>query len=151
MVAAIRDPFPQVQGGGIAELRAAGVDVEVGLLEAEARRLNAPYLKLVETGRPWIIAKWAMTLDGKIATRDGREPLDFQCRRSREVVHKLRGRVDAIMVGRGTAIAGRSAADRAAAGDCPDFCAAGYRPKGGRDCPLRPARRFASCSTRTPR
>jgi len=49
----------------------AGVEVEVGLLEAEARRLNAPYLKLVGTGRPWIIAKWAMTLDGKLATRTG--------------------------------------------------------------------------------
>ena len=48
VVVAQRDPFPQVQGGGIAELQAAGVTVEVGLLEAEARRLNAPYLKLVE-------------------------------------------------------------------------------------------------------
>ena len=48
-----------------------GVEVEVGLCEAEARRLNAPYLKLLRTGRPWVHAKWAMTLDGKIATRTG--------------------------------------------------------------------------------
>ena len=71
VVVAQRDPFPQVAGQGIAELKRAGIEVEVGLLESEARELNAPYLKLVTTGRPWIIAKWAMTLDGKLATRSG--------------------------------------------------------------------------------
>jgi diaminohydroxyphosphoribosylaminopyrimidine deaminase / 5-amino-6-(5-phosphoribosylamino)uracil reductase len=103
VVVAMRDPFPQVQGGGIAELQAAGLSVEVGLLEAEAQRLNAPYLKLVETGRPWIIAKWAMTLDGKIATHTG-ESRWISNQQSREVVHQLRGRVDAVVVGRGTAV-----------------------------------------------
>ena len=103
VVVAARDPFPQVQGGGIAELRAAGLDVELGLLETDARRLNAPYLKLVETGRPWIIAKWAMTLDGKIAARGGQSRW-ISNPQSREVVHKLRGRVDVILVGRGTAV-----------------------------------------------
>jgi diaminohydroxyphosphoribosylaminopyrimidine deaminase/5-amino-6-(5-phosphoribosylamino)uracil reductase len=102
VVVALRDPFPQVQGGGIAALQAAGLAVEVGLLEPEAARLNAPYLKLVETGRPWIIAKWAMTLDGKIATHTG-ESRWISNPRSREVVHTLRGRVDAVMIGRGTA------------------------------------------------
>jgi diaminohydroxyphosphoribosylaminopyrimidine deaminase / 5-amino-6-(5-phosphoribosylamino)uracil reductase len=102
VVVAMRDPFPQVQGGGIAALQAAGIAVEVGLMEAEAARLNAPYLKLVEAGRPWIIAKWAMTLDGKIATHTG-ESRWISSPRSREVVHALRGRVDAIMIGRGTA------------------------------------------------
>jgi diaminohydroxyphosphoribosylaminopyrimidine deaminase / 5-amino-6-(5-phosphoribosylamino)uracil reductase len=102
VVVALRDPFPQVQGGGIAALRAAGLAVNVGLLEAEAARLNAPYLKLVETGRPWIIAKWAMTLDGKIATYTG-ESRWISNPRSREVVHALRGRVDAVMIGRETA------------------------------------------------
>ena len=53
VVIAQRDPFPAVAGGGVAKLEAAGIRVEVGLMEAEARRLNAPYLKLVETGRPW--------------------------------------------------------------------------------------------------
>jgi len=102
VVVALRDPFPQVQGGGIAALQAAGIAVEVGLLEPEAARLNAPYLKLVETGRPWIIAKWAMTLDGKIATHTG-ESRWISNPRSREIVHALRGRVDAVMIGRGTA------------------------------------------------
>jgi len=102
VVVALRDPFPQVQGGGIAALQAAGIAVEVGLLEPEAARLNAPYLKLVETGRPWIIAKWAMTLDGKIATHTG-ESRWISNPRSREIAHALRGRVDAVMIGRGTA------------------------------------------------
>ncbi len=71
VVAAMRDPFPQVAGGGLARLRAAGVAVETGLDEAAARRLNAPYLKRLATGRPFVIAKWAMTLDGKMACRNG--------------------------------------------------------------------------------
>jgi diaminohydroxyphosphoribosylaminopyrimidine deaminase / 5-amino-6-(5-phosphoribosylamino)uracil reductase len=102
VVVALCDPFPQVQGGGIAALRAGGLAVEVGLLEAEAARLNAPYLKLVATGRPWIIGKWAMTLDGKIATHSGQSRWISNAQ-SREIVHALRGRVDAVMVGRGTA------------------------------------------------
>jgi diaminohydroxyphosphoribosylaminopyrimidine deaminase / 5-amino-6-(5-phosphoribosylamino)uracil reductase len=102
VVVGVGDPFPQVQGGGIAELRAAGLDVEVGVLQDEARRLNAPYQKLVETGRPWIIAKWAMTLDGKIATATG-DSRWISNPQSREVVHRLRGRMDAILIGRGTA------------------------------------------------
>jgi diaminohydroxyphosphoribosylaminopyrimidine deaminase/5-amino-6-(5-phosphoribosylamino)uracil reductase len=103
VVAAQQDPFPQVAGGGLAELRAAGVEVEVGLLESEARWLNAPYLTLLGKGRPWIIAKWAMTLDGKTATRAGLSRW-ISNEESRKIVHKLRGRVDAIMVGRQTAV-----------------------------------------------
>jgi len=102
VVVAQRDPFPKVAGGGLADLEAAGVDVVVGVLEAEARRLNAAYLKLLETGRPWVLAKWAMTLDGKIATRTGSSQW-ISSAESREIVHKLRGRVDAIVVGRQTA------------------------------------------------
>src|SRR5271155_5627822 len=67
VVAAIRDPFPKVDGGGAAKLRAWGVDVEFGLMAEEARRLNGPYLKRLATGLPYVIAKWAMTLDGKTA------------------------------------------------------------------------------------
>ncbi len=103
VVIAQRDPFPEVAGKGIAQLEAAGVAVEVGTGEAEARRLNAPYLKLVETGRPWVLAKWAMTLDGKLATCTG-ESRWISGLQSRAVVHRLRGRVDAVIVGRETAV-----------------------------------------------
>jgi len=102
VVIAQRDPFPQVNGGGIRVLREAGVDVRVGLREHEARELNAPYHKLIETGRPWVIAKWAMTLDGKIATRTG-DSQWISSEASRAIVHQLRGRVDAIVIGSGTA------------------------------------------------
>jgi diaminohydroxyphosphoribosylaminopyrimidine deaminase / 5-amino-6-(5-phosphoribosylamino)uracil reductase len=104
VVAAMSDPFPKVAGGGIGLLRAAGVTLEVGVCEAEARELNAPYLKLLSTGTPWVIAKWAMTLDGKIATRTG-DSKWISNEGSRRRVHELRGRVDAIIVGRGTVIA----------------------------------------------
>ena len=103
VVVATADPFPQVAGQGIAELRAAGVDVVVGLLEHEASRLMAPYLKLIRTGRPWIIAKWAMTLDGKIATGSG-DSRWISGPDARAIVHTLRGRADAVMVGRETAL-----------------------------------------------
>src|SRR5579872_2030364 len=59
VIAAMADPFPQVAGGGLKILRDAGLDVQVGLCEAEARRLNAPYLKLLRTGKPWVHLKWA--------------------------------------------------------------------------------------------
>ena len=98
-----RDPFEKVSGRGIAALEAAGISVTVGVMEADARRLNAPYLKLVQTGRPWVIAKWAMTLDGKIATATG-DSRWISGEASRAVVQQLRGRMDAIIVGHGTAV-----------------------------------------------
>jgi diaminohydroxyphosphoribosylaminopyrimidine deaminase/5-amino-6-(5-phosphoribosylamino)uracil reductase len=102
VVAAMRDPFPKVAGGGFEQLQAAGISVEVRLHETEARELNAPYLKLLATGQPWVIAKWAMTLDGKIATRSG-DSRWISGEASRKLVHQLRSRVDAIIVGRRTA------------------------------------------------
>src|SRR5207247_1208088 len=71
VVAALADPFAKVAGQGAAQLRAAGIAVELGLCASEARRQNAPYLMLVGQGRPWVHAKWAMSLDGKIATSSG--------------------------------------------------------------------------------
>jgi len=102
VVAAMQDPFPKVAGGGFRRLTEAGVQVEVGCLEDDARRLNAPYLKLTTHRRPWIIAKWAMSLDGKIATRSGHSKW-ISGHASRDVVHRLRGRVDAVLVGSRTA------------------------------------------------
>jgi diaminohydroxyphosphoribosylaminopyrimidine deaminase / 5-amino-6-(5-phosphoribosylamino)uracil reductase len=104
VVAAMRDPFPQVAGQGIAQLKAAGVEVEIGLCELEAQRLNAPYLTLVTAGRPYVHAKWAMTLDGKICTRTG-DSKWISNEASRRRVHELRGRMDAIVVGIGTVLA----------------------------------------------
>jgi diaminohydroxyphosphoribosylaminopyrimidine deaminase/5-amino-6-(5-phosphoribosylamino)uracil reductase len=104
VVAAMADPFPKVAGGGVQLLREAGLEVHVGLLEAEAQRLNAAYLKLLRTGRPWVHVKWAMTLDGKIATRTG-DSKWISGEASRRAVHTLRGVVDAVIVGRGTVVA----------------------------------------------
>jgi diaminohydroxyphosphoribosylaminopyrimidine deaminase/5-amino-6-(5-phosphoribosylamino)uracil reductase len=104
VVAAMADPFPQVSGKGAERLRAAGVKVEIGLGEEQARRLNAPYLHLLATGRPYVTAKWAMTLDGKIATAAG-DSKWISNEHSRRRVHELRGRMDGIVVGIGTALA----------------------------------------------
>lgn len=104
VAAAMADPFPKVAGGGLKVLRDAGLEVQVGLFEEEATRLNAAYLKLLRTGRPWVHAKWAMTLDGKIATRTG-DSKWISGEESRRGVHDLRGKVDAIIVGRGTVVA----------------------------------------------
>ncbi|WP_145170196.1 bifunctional diaminohydroxyphosphoribosylaminopyrimidine deaminase/5-amino-6-(5-phosphoribosylamino)uracil reductase RibD [Gimesia aquarii] len=101
-VIAMRDPAPHVDGGGIAELEQAGIEVEVGLLESDAQKLVRPFVKRVTKGLPWIHAKWAMTLDGKIATKTG-DSQWISNERSRELVHQLRGRMDAIMVGQLTA------------------------------------------------
>jgi diaminohydroxyphosphoribosylaminopyrimidine deaminase/5-amino-6-(5-phosphoribosylamino)uracil reductase len=104
VVAAMYDPFPRVAGGGLAVLREGGMEVKVGLCEGEAQRLNAPYLKLLRTGRPWVHAKWAMTLDGKLATKTG-DSRWVSGEESQRRVHELRGRMDAIVVGRGTVVA----------------------------------------------
>jgi diaminohydroxyphosphoribosylaminopyrimidine deaminase/5-amino-6-(5-phosphoribosylamino)uracil reductase len=98
------DPFPQVNGRGVARLRQAGVQVETGLLDHDVRRLNAPFRKLIQRGQPWVHAKWAMTLDGRIASRTGASQWISNAL-SRGRVHDLRGRMDAIVVGVGTALA----------------------------------------------
>lgn len=101
VVMAMLDPFPAVSGQGERSLRAAGLDLTVGVLEPESRWLNAPYLCRLDLGRPWLHAKWAMTLDGKIATRTG-ESRWISSGESRQETHRLRGMMDAILVGAGT-------------------------------------------------
>jgi len=103
VVVAMQDPFPEVAGGGLAQLRQARIDVAVGVCENAAMRLNAPYVKLHLRGLPFFTAKWAMTLDGKIATaaRDSRWISSAQ---SRELVHQMRDRSDAVLIGVRTAV-----------------------------------------------
>ncbi|MCC7475309.1 MAG: bifunctional diaminohydroxyphosphoribosylaminopyrimidine deaminase/5-amino-6-(5-phosphoribosylamino)uracil reductase RibD [Pirellulales bacterium] len=98
------DPFPEVGGQGVKELREAGIACEIGVCSNDANWVLAPYMKLITIGRPWVIAKWAMTLDGKLATRSGNSQW-ISSEASRAVVHRLRGRVDAVLVGSGTAAA----------------------------------------------
>ena len=104
VVVAHTDPNPAVSGQGIAQLRAAQIQVDVGIEKEAARQILAPYLKRVETGFPWVIGKWAMTLDGRIASATG-DSQWISNATSRKIVHQIRGRVDAIMVGSGTASA----------------------------------------------
>jgi diaminohydroxyphosphoribosylaminopyrimidine deaminase / 5-amino-6-(5-phosphoribosylamino)uracil reductase len=104
VVVAHRDPFPQVSGGGLARLTEAGVAIVEGIDAESALRLNAPYLKRLATGCPFVTAKWAMTLDGKTAVTSG-ESRWISGPRSRALVHELRGRMDAILVGIGTVLA----------------------------------------------
>lgn len=98
VVAAMQDPNPLVSGAGAEKLRQAGIAVEMGCLEEQARKLNEVFVKFVTTGLPFVIAKCAMTLDGKIATRTGHSQwVTGEAARAR--VHELRNQVDAILVG----------------------------------------------------
>ena len=98
-----QDPFAEVNGRGIQLLQDAGLEVESGVLEAECRQLNGPYLKRLAQGKPWVVAKWAMSRDGKLAASDGSSRW-ISSPTSREIVHQIRGRMDAILVGRETAL-----------------------------------------------
>ena len=104
VVIAMQDPFPAVAGRGIQKLREHSIAVDVGVMEQQARELNAPYLKLLQTGMPWVVAKWAMTLDGAIATH-GQDSKWISNEQSRGVVHQLRSGMDAVIIGIGTAVA----------------------------------------------
>jgi diaminohydroxyphosphoribosylaminopyrimidine deaminase/5-amino-6-(5-phosphoribosylamino)uracil reductase len=97
------DPFPQVSGQGVAQLQAAGIEVDVLKPEqSSARRVLAPYLKRLTRGLPYVIAKWAMSLDGKMATRTG-DSRWISGVESRAHAHATRSRMDAIIVGSRTA------------------------------------------------
>ncbi len=97
------DPFPPVAGNGIAQLRDAGIRVDVGVESKACQRLIAPFSKRQKTGRPWVIAKWAMTLDGRMATHTG-DSKWITNETARRHAHQIRGNMDAIIVGIGTAM-----------------------------------------------
>jgi diaminohydroxyphosphoribosylaminopyrimidine deaminase/5-amino-6-(5-phosphoribosylamino)uracil reductase len=98
VVAACLDPNPKVNGRGIETLKKAGIKVRVGLLESEARRANAPYFKVTTTGIPYVIAKWAMTIDGKIATVTG-DSKWISDEEARRYWHRFRATADGIIIG----------------------------------------------------
>ncbi|MFJ7734953.1 bifunctional diaminohydroxyphosphoribosylaminopyrimidine deaminase/5-amino-6-(5-phosphoribosylamino)uracil reductase RibD [Lysinibacillus sp. NPDC097287] len=104
VVVAMQDPNPDVAGRGIQLLRDAGIEVEVGVLEAQSRRLNERFIHNMLTSRPFIISKYAMTLDGKIAAHTGHSKW-VTGEAAREDVHHIRHEVDGILVGVSTVIA----------------------------------------------
>ncbi len=104
VVAAMRDPDPRVRGKGFAALRRAGISVTRDVCKREAMELNRPFIRRITAERPYIIAKWAQTMDGCIADRAGASKW-ISNSASRRRVHELRGRVDAIVVGIGSVLA----------------------------------------------
>jgi diaminohydroxyphosphoribosylaminopyrimidine deaminase/5-amino-6-(5-phosphoribosylamino)uracil reductase len=96
------DPNPLASEQGIAQLRAAGIEILIGVAANETDEIVRPFNTFVKKHRPYVTAKWAMTLDGKIATRTG-DSRWISGPQARTWVHNLRDRVDAIMVGSGTA------------------------------------------------
>jgi len=101
VVVALEDPDQQVRGSGIAVLERAGIPVEVGVGQQAAARQLAPYLHHRRTGRPWVVAKMAMTIDGRIAARDGSSRW-ITGAEARTRVHELRAESDAVVIGAGT-------------------------------------------------
>lgn len=102
VVVAMKDPTPKVNGKGIRRLESAGLQVEIGLLEGEARKLNEAWLHVMDTGLPFVTLKIAQTADGYIAAPDGMSKW-ISSKESRKRVHRWRAENDAVMVGRHTA------------------------------------------------
>jgi len=104
VVAAMRDPFPKVDGGGFVLLREAGIEVAEGLMAAQARELNQGFLSRIERGRPWVRVKLAASLDGRTAMADGRSKW-ITGAAAREDVQHWRARAGAILTGAATVLA----------------------------------------------
>lgn len=103
VVVAMKDPNPLVSGKGLARLRRAGLRVEVGLLEADAKALNRGFVSVHTRERPYVVVKTAMTLDGKIATKNG-DSQWVSSPSARRLVHRWRRETDAILVGVNTVL-----------------------------------------------
>lgn len=101
---AMKDPNPKVSGKGIEELVKHGIEVAEGILEDRAKSLNEAYIKYITTGKPFVILKVAMTLDGKIANHGG-DSKWITNEKSRTLVHKMRNELDAVMTAVGTIMA----------------------------------------------
>lgn len=104
VVVGMRDPNPSVKGGGVDYLRSKGINVKTGVLEKECEQFLESFTKYTRTGRPFVIGKSALTLDGWTATSTGHSKW-VTGEKARQFVHRLRSKVDAIMVGIGTVIA----------------------------------------------
>lgn len=104
VVTAMADPNPLVSGEGIRRLKSAGIEVTAGVMEEEALELNEVFIKYITTRRPYVIAKAAVSIDGKIATRSGKSKWITGVE-AREYGRQLRDWYDAIMVGIGTVLA----------------------------------------------
>ncbi|MEN5265984.1 bifunctional diaminohydroxyphosphoribosylaminopyrimidine deaminase/5-amino-6-(5-phosphoribosylamino)uracil reductase RibD [Stenotrophomonas sp. TWI587] len=104
VVAAMRDPFPKVDGGGFVLLREAGIEVAEGLMAAQARELNHGFLSRIERGRPWVRVKLAASLDGRTAMADGSSKW-ITGAAAREDVQHWRARAGAILTGAATVLA----------------------------------------------
>lgn len=102
VVVGMVDPFSEVEGRGIQRLRDHGVEVQVGVLEQESKRLNEAFVHHVLTGRPLVTLKLAQTLDGRIATKTG-DARWVSGKAARVLTHQWRAQLDGILVGRGTA------------------------------------------------
>jgi len=135
--AALIDPNPLVNGKGMKALEEAGIRTFVGEYEEKAREINEGYIKFITTGLPFVIAKFAMSLDGKIATQTG-DSRWISNEESRKYVHYLRQIVDAIMVGANTVLA-----------DDPQLSARGCSGRGGKT-KRQPLRVIVDGKGRTP-
>jgi diaminohydroxyphosphoribosylaminopyrimidine deaminase/5-amino-6-(5-phosphoribosylamino)uracil reductase len=127
----MEDPNPLVKGKGIERMRKAGLEIEIGILEEECRRLNEAFCKYILKKEPFVLLKIAATLDGKIATRHG-DSKWISGEASRRFVHRLRHQVDGVLVGIGTVLK-----------DDPQLTA---RIRGGRD----PYRVVLDCQLKIP-
>jgi len=106
VVVATIDPSEHANGKGVRRLRKAGIEVQTGVCETQARLLNAPFIKFTTTGRCWTILKWAQSIDGKMAWTDENNKRKWiSGQKSRKDAHELRSRVQAILVGIGTVLA----------------------------------------------